>query len=151
MKKSKKHLDFEVNLIPCIDLLSVCICFLLITAVWLNVGSVNVKQAVGGQAQEDTEKSPLVWVRLTDHGDFNLEVMQSSLVPAQLRKIKIAGHENKFDFAAFEKALASLTQVDPALRTGLILPIASTSYEDIVDIMDKLKKNGLTDLGISPL
>ena len=69
MKHSKKVLDFEVNLIPFIDLLSVSICFLLITAVWMNVGSMNVKQAVGGQAQEDTKRSPQVWVRMTAKGD----------------------------------------------------------------------------------
>lgn len=56
MRKHKKHLDFEINLIPCIDLLSVCICFLLLTAVWLNIGSMNVKQAIG-QTTAETEKS----------------------------------------------------------------------------------------------
>lgn len=155
MKKSKKHLDFEVNLIPCIDLLSVCICFLLITAVWLNVGSMDVKQAVGGQPQAETEKKPLVWVRLTEKGDFNLEVQQSSAVPNTLKKIKISALDSKLDskldLEGFEKAIASLKQLDPQLNTGLILPVASTSYEDLIDVMDKLKKNGMTDLGISPL
>lgn len=151
MKKSKKHLDFEVNLIPCIDLLSVCICFLLITAVWLNVGSMDVKQAIGGQPQSDTSKNPLVWVRMGEKGDFNLEVQHSSAVPSSLTKIKISAREKKIDLEAFEKALASLKQIEPQLNTGLILPVASTSYEDIIDVMDKLKKNGMTDLGVSPL
>ena len=55
MRHNKKHLDFELNLIPCIDLLSVCICFLLLTAVWLQVGSLSVKQAIGGQSAADVE------------------------------------------------------------------------------------------------
>jgi biopolymer transport protein ExbD len=41
--------------------------------------------------------------------------------------------------------------VDPAINTGLIQPTASTAYEDIIDAMDRLKKNGMTDLGVSPL
>ncbi|MFS4460142.1 ExbD/TolR family protein [Bdellovibrio sp. HCB2-146] len=151
MKHSKKVLDFEVNLIPFIDLLSVSICFLLITAVWLNVGSMNVKQAVGGQAKEDTKKTPQVWVRMTAKGDLDLEVQQSSLVPAALRKLRVAQVDSKVDWAGFEKALASLKQVEPSLNTGLIQPTASTSYEDIIDAMDRLKKNGMTDLGVSPL
>lgn len=151
MKHSKKHLDFEVNLIPFIDLLSVSICFLLITAVWLNVGSMNVKQAVGGQAQEDTKKSPLVWIRMTTAGDLDLEVQQSSLVPASLRKFRVAKQDNKVNWEGLEKALASLKQVEPSLNTGLIQPTASTAYEEIIDVMDKLKKTGMTDLGVSPL
>lgn len=151
MKHNKKHLDFEVNLIPFIDLLSVSICFLLITAVWLNVGSMNVKQAVGGQAQEDTKKSPMVWIRMTAQGDLNLEVQQSSLIPAGMRKLRVAKADNTVDLAGFEKALASLKQLEPSLNTGLIQPTASTSYEEIIDVMDKLKKNGMTDLGVSPL
>lgn len=151
MKHSKKVLDFEVNLIPFIDLLSVSICFLLITAVWLNVGSMNVKQAVGGQAKEDTKKTPQVWVRMTAQGDLDLEVQQSSLVPAALRKLRVARVDSKVNWEGFEKALVSLKQVEPSLNTGLIQPTASTSYEDIIDAMDRLKKNGMTDLGVSPL
>lgn len=151
MKHSNKHLDFEVNLIPFIDLLSVSICFLLITAVWLSVGSMNVKQAVGGQAQEDTKKSPLVWIRMTTQGDLDLEVQQSSLVPAGLRKIRVPRVDNKVNWEGFEKAISSIKQVEPSLNTGLIQPTASTAYEDIIDVMDKLKSNGMTDLGVSPL
>ena len=151
MKNSKKHLDFEVNLIPFIDLLSVSICFLLITAVWLNVGSMDVKQAVGGQAQEDTKKSPLVWIRMTDKGDLDLEVQQSSLVPAGLKKFRVAQINQLPNWEGLEKALSNLKQVEPSLNTGLIQPTASTSYEDIIDVMDRLKKNGMTDLGVSPL
>jgi len=151
MQHSKKNLDFEVNLIPFIDLLSVSICFLLITAVWLNVGSLNVKQAVGGQAQEDTKKSPLVWVRMTAQGDLDLEVQESSLVPAGMRKLRIAMTENKIDMEGLEKAVASLRALEPGLNTALIQPTASTAYEDIIDVMDKMKKNGMNDLGVSPL
>ncbi len=151
MKHSKKVLDFEVNLIPFIDLLSVSICFLLITAVWMNVGSMNVKQAVGGQAKEDTKRAPQVWVRMTVKGDLDLEVQQSSLVPAAMRKLRVTQLDSKVDWAGFEKAIASLKQVDPAINTGLIQPTASTAYEDIIDAMDRLKKNGMTDLGVSPL
>jgi biopolymer transport protein TolR len=151
MNHRKKHLDFEINLIPFIDFLSVSICFLLITAVWLNVGSMDVKQAVGGQAQEDTAKVPMMWVRMTTQGDLNLEVQQSSLVPASLRKIRIAQQESKIDLTAFEKAIRSLRELEPSLKMGLIQPIGATSYEEIIDVMDKLKSQGFNDLGVSPL
>lgn len=151
MRHKKKHLDFEVNLIPCIDLLSVCICFLLLTAVWLNVGSMNVKQAIGGQAQEDTPKSPLVWIRMTGNGDVNLEVQESNNVPVAQRKIHLAQVNNQVNWDQLDAAVASLRVLEPGLNTGLILPVATTAYEEIIAVMDKLKKNGMTDLGVSPL
>lgn len=56
----KKSLNVDVNLVPFIDLLSTLICFLLIAAVWLQLGSVNVKQAYGtGGSAEKTDKTAL--------------------------------------------------------------------------------------------
>src|SRR6266576_1020191 len=53
----RKSLDAELNLVPFIDLLSMCICFLLMTAVWMEIGGVNVKQLVGTEAPADSSKS----------------------------------------------------------------------------------------------
>ena len=41
-KGGKKPLDAAMNLIPFIDLLSCCISFLLITAVWTQMARMNV-------------------------------------------------------------------------------------------------------------
>lgn len=151
MRPHKKHLDFELNLVSFIDLLSVCICFLLITAVWLNVGSVNVKQAVGGQSQAETEKKPMMWVMLGENGDLTLDLKEAGHVPADLRKMKLAGDSGKFNFESLAKILAQLKEKEPNLRTALIQPKAQTSYEDIIDLMDQFKKSGMADLGIVPL
>lgn len=151
MRHKNKHLDFEINLIPCIDLLSVCICFLLLTAVWLNVGSMNVKQAVGGQPAAETEKKPVLWVFLGDKGDLNFEAQEASRLPSALRKFRIPGLEGKADLAGLNSRLAELTKSEPGLRTALIQPKAASAYEDIIDLMDAFKKAGLTDLGVAPL
>jgi biopolymer transport protein ExbD len=45
-KGGKKAVDFVVNLIPTIDLLSVLISFLLMTAVWTQLARINTDQAV---------------------------------------------------------------------------------------------------------
>ncbi|MNT79408.1 hypothetical protein D3C72_2187390 [compost metagenome] len=68
-----------------------------------------------------------------------------------MRKLRVAQLDSKVDWDGFEKAIASLKAVEPSLNTGLIQPTASTAYEDIIDAMDRLKKNGMTDLGVSPL
>src|ERR1700722_11140438 len=53
----RKSLDAEINLVPFIDLLSMCICFLLMTAVWMEIGALNVKQLVGTEASSGSTAS----------------------------------------------------------------------------------------------
>ncbi len=151
MRKNKKHLDFELNLVPFIDLLSVCICFLLITAVWLNVGSLNVKQAVGGQSAAETTKKPLMMVVLEATGEVSLEVQESQRVPANLRKFRVEAQAGKVNSQEVEKILTELKNLEPDLRTALIQPKAQTVYEDIVGLMDQFRKSGMIDLGVVPL
>ena len=146
----KKHLEFEINLIPAIDLLSVCICFLLLTAVWLHVGALNVKQAVGGQPASESVKKPTVWVQRDGKGGVAFDV-RDARVPAKLAKAKIEGKEGKPDLEALKGLVTDLKAAEPALTTVLIQPQAATLYEDIIDVMDSFKKEGLIDLGVAPL
>jgi len=151
MRKKQKHLDFEINLIPCIDLLSVCICFLLLTAVWLHIGSLNVKQAVGGQAASETAKKPVVWVNMNATGDLTLDVQDTARVPGQMRKLKIQGQEGKPNLENLSAAVRNLRTLEPGLSTALIQPTGVSVYEDIIDVMDRFKKEGMADLGVAPL
>ena len=150
MRKRKKHLDFEINLIPCIDLLSVCICFLLLTAVWLHVGAMNVKQAVGGQPASETAKKPTMWVNLGPTGDLNLDVRDSHVNP-KLAKIRVPSAQGHPDFKALAVIVQEIKAQEPLMNTALIQPQAAAVYEDIIDLMDQFKKSGVIDLGVSPL
>jgi biopolymer transport protein ExbD len=150
MARRHKHLDFELNLIPFIDLLSVSICFLLLTAVWLHVGALNVKQAVGGQAAGETEKKPTMWVSMGAGGEVTLDV-RDSRISAKQAKLKLPGKDGKLDLETLHQTVDRLREVEPLLRTALIQPQAASVYEDIIDLMDQFKKSGLIDLGVSPL
>ena len=150
MRKRHKHLEFEINLIPAIDLLSVCICFLLLTAVWLHVGALNVKQAVGGQPASETAKKPTVWAQINGQGDVQLDVKDARVSPA-LAKAKIMGKDGKPDLEGLKSVAIALKAAEPELTTVLIQPQAATLYEDIIDLMDSFKKQGMIDLGVSPL
>lgn len=152
MRHGKKHLDFEINLIPFIDLLSACICFLLLTAVWVQVGSMDVKQAVGGQPASERVKKPTLWVQMGKAGEVTLTVQDTNKVPAKLRKLSIKGNtEGKTDTKELDGAIGSLKNLEPELRTALIQPQAESVYEDMIALMDQFKKQGLIDLGVSPL
>ena len=150
--KKKKTLDFELNLVPFIDLLSVCITFLLITAVRFEIGSIDVKQAVGGQPQADTVKTPAVWTKMGGSGELELQLQDApSGVPSHLNRLKVSSQDGKFNVAELQASLAQLKGAIPGLVTGLVIPMPETKYEDVIDLMDQLKAQGLTSLGVSPL
>jgi biopolymer transport protein ExbD len=64
-KGGKKPLDASLNLVPFIDLLSCCISFLLITAVWTQLARMDVTQKGQGAAGASDEKPPENVVTLT--------------------------------------------------------------------------------------
>lgn len=151
MRKGKRHLDFEVNLIPFIDLLSTCICFLLLTAVWINIGAMNVKQAVGGQAASETpEKKPTLWVMMRESGDLEVETKDASIA-SNLARLLIASRGGKPDLGRLGEVVTQIRSLDGRVTTALVQPTAVSLYEDIIDIMDEVKRSGFIDLGVAPL
>ena len=63
-KGGKKPLDTAINLVPFIDLMAVTISFLIMTAVWTQIGRLQVSQA-GGPSAEETPQEQTKTVQLT--------------------------------------------------------------------------------------
>ncbi len=70
--QNKKSLDVELNLLPVFDFLSVCICFLLMTVVWIQVGQMKTSQALGGQSQAETKNPPSVWLTVDEKSNVGI-------------------------------------------------------------------------------
>lgn len=154
MKKAKKSLDFELDLVSFISFLSVCICFLLLTAVWIQIGSINVKQAIGGQSAAETKKVPAIWTKLQAQGKV---VIQFQDFPSNITRklgasLSIPGNtEGEINLDLLEEKIADVIVLVPELKTGLVLPQGETKYDHIIQMMDRMKKVGLVDLGVSPI
>jgi len=68
-KGKKKALDAVVNVVPFIDLLSCCLSFLLITAVWTQVAKLQVSQSGGpSDAPPPSDKTLQLSLTITDKG-----------------------------------------------------------------------------------
>ena len=52
-KGRRKAMNFELNLVPFIDVLSTCICFLLVTAVFINLGRLSREPGRRRQRREN--------------------------------------------------------------------------------------------------
>ena len=148
----KRSLDAEINLVPFIDLLSMCICFLLMTAVWVEVATLEVKQSHGTEASAPTSS-------------FEMNVRFSG--PAAL-EIAVKKNGKSFKRRAFstktseELSLALDSQLSEFLATldkrhpqepGLISAAFVTARQDIaygqlVSVLDVLRKHHVVNLGV---
>jgi biopolymer transport protein TolR len=140
---------FELNLVPFIDILSTCICFLLMTAIWINVGVINVSQALGSEPPAGGKNPPSVIADIRNDGSIQLSLKD---VPNRKGKAAydVASIGGRIDYDRLEAFVATIQANVPELKTALVMPGARTKYEDVIRIMDLLKKSKISDIGISP-
>ncbi len=141
-KKKKKNLNTELNLIPFIDLLSVCISFLLLTAVWVSSGALSTKQGLGTEQEAKKENESSVWVELASK-DIVLVSTQNSKGKAS-KKQQVA-------IATLSDYVGQLKERDPELKAALVLPNVDSSYEDMIRAMNSLRKAEFKEIGLAPL
>jgi len=139
--RGKKHLDAELNLVPFIDLLICCICFLLITAVWVQVSHVEANLRSAGQGLQARAPSRSVTLLVGEEG-YTLSVGAQRLsIPKQGRvyaEARLAAH----------LAELSAAPAAPAPR----LTIASedgVAYRHLIRAMDLALDQGFHGISLS--
>jgi biopolymer transport protein TolR len=136
-KGKKKALDSVVNVVPFIDLLSCCLAFLLITAVWTQVGKLQVAQA-GGQNDSpppDT-KTLILTLNLSEKG-YALSAGQGGAV------IDIPKKGTDFDIPGLIDKLKEIKTQFPDQQAITVSPEDSVQYNDLVQTIDTCMKMGL--------
>jgi biopolymer transport protein TolR len=143
----RKSLDAEINLVSFIDLLSMCICFLLMTAVWLEVGSLQVKQSHGTDAAPSPAQSQELTLKVVSATQAEL-ILKKGGKPVQKASIKA------------DSATALAKQLDQnvggwirggaAISAAMIETTSAVTYGDLVQVMDSLRRNQVVNLGVVP-
>lgn len=149
----RRSLDAEVNLVPFIDLLSMCICFLLMTAVWTQLGSVQVKQANGSEAAATSPaKTVDLDLKLNSASEATLLVKRSGKVSKQM---KVSG---KTESELSSRLSSELQTVKNDLqREGLkvtavmLTPNQGVPYGQLISLMDAFRKNEMVNIGVIPV
>ncbi|HMN66938.1 MAG TPA: biopolymer transporter ExbD [Bdellovibrionales bacterium] len=147
----KKNMNFELNLVPFIDVLSTCICFLLVTAVFINLGSMQVSQAVGSAKQKQEEKPKgSVTASFGGGGEIRFQVKD---VPGMKggSTVTINGVGGKLDFDRTEQWIQSFAGQYADVKTVLIMPNPYSKYDDLIQLMAQFKKSRMDEIGIAPL
>lgn len=145
----KKELNAELNLTPFIDLLSTMVCFLLITAVWIEIGSLEIKQSKGTQAQESKKESYDLDMVFTGGNKISLNLKKGS---RRVKKIIV----NEQDFQTSIEKLNTVigTQIKNFknkaidIATATVTPNSSVDYGNMVKALDVLRKNEIVNIGV---
>jgi len=124
-----RNLNHDLNLVPFIDLLTVCITFLMVTAVWTQLSSLKVDQAISDPNAEPVEQDTPPVPPLTVH------VRSDGLWMG--RNIEQGKNYNKVgeDFAADREAYPEETQV-------VIVTDDGVDYQYMVKALDVSRQYG---------
>jgi biopolymer transport protein TolR len=148
--RAKKELNSELNLTSFIDLLSTIVCFLLVSAVWVQVSSMDLKQSHGTEAAAPTETAELD-VDFTGPGSAKVSVKKGGRI---LKQTVVKKAEIKELVESVGLAVISFKQL-PALKNSKIESVLvgthlKVTHGEMVAMLDGLRIHGFNNIGVKP-
>jgi biopolymer transport protein ExbD len=143
---SKRTTDFELNLVPFIDLMSTCISFLLITAVWTQVSMIQIgssiygKKTETGQVEQPPKEKALLKIDINTRGYIVNLGKQSFIIP------KVNG---EYDQPTLTEQLKNVKARDPEKTDGIITLLDDIKYDELIKGMDSLMTAGFPEIAIA--
>jgi biopolymer transport protein TolR len=144
-KSGKKPLDAAINLVPFIDLLSCCISFLLITAVWTQLARMDVTQKGQGAAGSTDEKPPEPTVNLTLYIDKDGYTFAKSTG----ENTPIPNKGDDYDYSKLADTLKQAKDQYPDKNDISIKADDTVMYAKIIRTMDIVLSAKFPDIGLS--
>ena len=145
-KGKKKDMNFELNLVPFIDLMSVMITFLLITAVWSQVAMIKLGASIYGKSNiKEMEKDPKI-----DDVAFRVEVKSTGYkITIGKQKIDIPKVSNKYDYKSMAVRLEQIKQAYPDKKDCVIGVEEQLEYKYLIQGMDLIITAGFPSVSIA--
>ncbi len=145
-KKKKKKLDAIINVVPAIDLLSCCISFLLVSAVWTQVGRLQAQQLGNAEAPPDVPKITLS-VSITDRG---FVVIPSIGQPDVIAPTERHAEGPVYDYKRLSEKLKALRETYHELTSVTVAAEDNVLYDDLVRVIDTCLGAGLAQVSVTP-
>ena len=142
-KGGKKALDAAINLVPFIDLMAVTISFLIMTAVWTQLGRLQVSSA-GGAGSSDDPSQPIS-LRMTEQA-LTLTVGGAVSDPMPL----VRGAHGGLDLRRLTAKLTEVRAAFPEQRAITLQPGDAVKYDDLVKVIDGVIGAGLPSIQVIP-
>ena len=141
----KRKANVDLNIVPFIDLMSVCIIFLLLTAVWTQVSMIQIGTSIYGKRtdpnQVDTPPRPEI--------PFRLDVLPSGYrVLFGQGSFDVPKADGEYDQRALIVKLKEIKSKYPEKVDAMIAVAEELNYEDMIKGMDSLLVSGFTEVSV---
>lgn len=141
-KGGKKAVDLNIPLVPFIDMLAMMITFLMMTAVWTQIGKLQVSQ--GGAAGESSEPpKPTLQLNLTvtERGYMLAAGADSVEIPKK--------GDGEYDTAKLLEKLKAIKKDNPDQRSITVAAEDSIEYQHLVVVVDRCLDAELPDVSVT--
>lgn len=139
-----RKVSLDLNLVPFIDLMSVLITFLLITAVWSQVSMMQIGSSLYGKK---TDQAP----QMTPDVDIVLKLdirPNGYLLTVGSQAINIPLMNNEFDDLGLEAQIEKAKQLHPNKVDAAIAMADNLPYERLIHAMDSFLKKGFPQISV---
>lgn len=146
-KGGKKPLDTALNLVPFIDLMAVTIVFLIMTAVWTQLGRLQVSQSGTAASEEPPPQTQLqpITVLITEK-ELKISVGGSQLDPLPITR----DEKQRLEVTRLVDKLKELKTQQPEQNAITLSTEDTVRYEDLVRVIDTCIGNQFPSVSVSP-
>ncbi len=147
-KGGKKPLDMAINLVPFIDLMAVTIVFLIMTAVWTQLGRLQVSnsgQNASEEQQQQEQKLQPITLLVTEK-EIKITVGGSQLDPLPITR----DDKERIDVIKLVDKLKELKTQQPDQAAITLQTEDAVKYEDLVRLIDTCIGSQFPSVSVSP-
>ncbi|WII73449.1 biopolymer transporter ExbD [Bdellovibrio sp. 22V] len=146
-ESSGRKRNIELNLVPFIDLMSVLITFLLITAVWTQVSMIQIGSSLYGK-KSDTQPTPTP----PPNADVVLKVDVKEIgyvLTVGKQVISLPMVNEQFDEAGLVAQLQRVKQLYPEKVDAVVSVADAIPYEQLIKAMDNCLSAGFSAISVA--
>ena len=146
-KGGKKALDAQINLVPFIDLMAVTISFLIMTAVWTQIGRLQVSssgQAAGDEAEKTDEDLQPITLLLTEK-ELRVTVGTVNYDPIPVTR----GKGGQLELAKLDERLKEIKTQNEKQSAITVQSEDAVKYDDLVRVIDECIGVGLPNVAVA--
>ena len=136
----------DLNLVPIIDLMSVCIIFLLITAVWTQVSMIQIGSSIYGKKTSDEKPEPPPKAEIPFRLDVRTDGYRMIIGRQEMRFPKVGG---KYDQDKLTAEVKKVKELYPEKNDAIITVMDELPYETLIGGMDALLTGGFPEISVA--
>lgn len=142
----KRNSTVDLNLVPIIDLMSVCIIFLLITAVWTQVSMIQIGSSIYGKKSSDEKVEPPKEAQVP----FRLDVLRDGYrVIIGKTTLKFPKLGEAYDNEKLVVELRKIKELYPEKADAVVTVLDDLPYGALISGMDALLTAGFPEISVA--